>query len=93
LSFWNPIPIIIYFLKSIFFNKKIKIIDKELVLIAQIQRSGGTLLSQLFDNHSELFNYPSELILTKPKWDWDKDLNFSSIAKFFFKRRYHKSKL
>ena len=80
LSFLNPIPIlIIYFIKSLVFNKKIKIIDKELILIAQIQRSGGTLLSQLFDNHSELFNYPSELILKEPKWDWDKDLNFSTI--------------
>lgn len=80
-SFLNPIPIlIIYFIKSLVFNKKIKIIDKELILIAPIQRSGGTLLSQLFDNHSELFNYPSELILTKPKWDWDKNLNFSSMA-------------
>ena len=39
------------FFKSFFFNKKIKIVDNELVLIGQIQRSGGTLLSQLFDNH------------------------------------------
>ena len=81
----NPI-LFIYFLKSLFFNKKIKIIDKELILIAQIQRSGGTLLSQLFDNHSELFNYPSELILKKPKWDWDKNLNFLSIANSALKR-------
>ena len=83
--FLNPI-LIIYFLKSLVFNKKIKIIDKELILIPQIQRSGGTLLSQLFDNHSELFNYPSELILTEPKWDWDKNLNFSSTANSSLKR-------
>ena len=74
----NPV-IIIYFFKSFFFNKKIEIIDKDLVLIGQIQRSGGTLLTQLFDGHSELHNYPSELILTIPKWDWNKNLNFSSI--------------
>lgn len=71
--------LIIKLLKSIFFNKKIKIIDKELVLIGQIQRSGGTLLSQLLDGHSELYNYPGELILTSPKWDWSKNLNFSTI--------------
>ena len=32
-----------------------------LVLIAQIQRSGGTLLSQLFDGHSEIWAFPQEL--------------------------------
>ena len=60
-------------------NKKIEIIDKDLILIGQVQRSGGTLLTQLFDNHSELLNYPSELVLTDPKWDWSKNFKFSSI--------------
>jgi hypothetical protein len=32
-----------------------------LVLIAQIQRSGGTLLSQLFDGHPEVLAFPHEL--------------------------------
>ena len=32
-----------------------------LVLITQIQRSGGTLLSQLFDGHPEAFAFPHEL--------------------------------
>jgi hypothetical protein len=32
-----------------------------LVLISQVQRSGGTLLSQLFDAHPELVAYPHEL--------------------------------
>jgi hypothetical protein len=32
-----------------------------LVLIAQIQRSGGTLLSQLFDGHPEVWAFPQEL--------------------------------
>ena len=68
-----------YFFKSFFFNKKIEIIDKDLVLIGQIQRSGGTLLGQLFDDHSELLNYPAELILTEQKSDWSKNLNFSTI--------------
>ena len=71
--------LIIKLLKSIFFKEKIKIIDKELVLIGQIQRSGGTLLSQLLDGHSELYNYPEELILSSPKWDWSKNLNFSTF--------------
>jgi hypothetical protein len=32
-----------------------------LVLIAQIQRSGGTLLSQLLDGHPEVLSFPNEL--------------------------------
>ena len=75
------ISIIIAYRNFIFFNKsflkkfttqklKLKKINQDLIIISQIQRSGGTLISQLFDNHSQLFNYPSELILTNPKWDW-----------------------
>ncbi len=46
-------------------------IDKPLILISEIQRSGGTLLSQLFDGHTEIFAYPSEIEIGYPlKWDW-----------------------
>ena len=38
-----------------------------LVLISQIQRSGGTLLSQLFDGHPEIHAHPHELKLGYPK--------------------------
>ena len=37
-----------------------------LVLISQVQRSGGTLLSQLFDAHTALAAYPQELRLGFP---------------------------
>jgi len=37
-----------------------------LVLISQVQRSGGTLLSQLFDAHPALTAYPQELRLGFP---------------------------
>ena len=48
-----------------------------LVLISQIQRSGGTLLSQLFDGHPEIHAHPSELMIGYPtKNNWPKlDLN------------------
>ena len=36
-------------------------VDQPLVLISQIQRSGGTLLSQLFDHHPQLHAHPHEL--------------------------------
>jgi hypothetical protein len=46
-------------------------VDEPLVLISQIQRSGGTLLSQLFDGHPECHAHPGELHIGKPrKWNW-----------------------
>jgi len=46
-------------------------VHEPLVLISQIQRSGGTLLSQLFDGHPELHSHPHEICIGKPdKWDW-----------------------
>lgn len=46
------------------------------VLISQIQRSGGTLLSQLFDGHPQVHAHPSEIYIGRPKkWNWpDLDL-------------------
>lgn len=38
-----------------------------LVLISQIQRSGGSLLSQLFDGHPEIYAHPDELTIGYPK--------------------------
>jgi hypothetical protein len=44
-----------------------------LVLISQVQRSGGTLLSQLFDGHGELHAHPHELKIGYPtKYTWPK---------------------
>jgi hypothetical protein len=46
-------------------------VREPLVLISQIQRSGGTLLSQLLDGHPELHAHPHEICIGKPaKWDW-----------------------
>ncbi len=70
-----------YSLNYTFFKDKnhdyIKV-NQPLLLITQVQRSGGTLISQLLDNHRELHAFPSELILTNPKWDWSKKKNFIS---------------
>jgi hypothetical protein len=38
-----------------------------LALISQIQRSGGSLLSQLFDGHPEIHAHPHELMIGYPK--------------------------
>ncbi len=48
--------------------KKSHNIRVPLILISQIQRSGGTLVSQLFDGHSQIYAYPNELTIWKPKW-------------------------
>jgi len=45
-------------------------VDQPLVLVSQVQRSGGTLLSQLFDGHPQLHAHPYELKLGKPKEVW-----------------------
>ena len=64
---------------SVSIKKNYKNINNNLIIISQIQRSGGTLLSQLFDNHPEIHSYPSELKLTNPKFDWTKKMNFTTF--------------
>ncbi|MEJ2235535.1 MAG: sulfotransferase [Syntrophobacterales bacterium] len=75
-----------------------------LALISQIQRSGGTLLSQLFDGHSELHAHPHELKIGYPtKYTWPKlDLKdasnrwletlFETSVLSHFKKGYKKEK-
>jgi hypothetical protein len=46
-------------------------IDHPLVLISQIQRSGGTLMNTLLDGHPQLHSHPYELHIGHPtKYDW-----------------------
>jgi hypothetical protein len=49
-------------------------VDQPLVFVSQIQRCGGTLLSQLFDGHPELHAHPHELQIGFPenKQRWPK---------------------
>ena len=42
-------------------------VTSPLALISQIQRSGGSLLSQLFDGHPEIHAHPHELMIGYPK--------------------------
>ncbi|HZS64344.1 MAG TPA: sulfotransferase [Xanthobacteraceae bacterium] len=42
-----------------------------LILVSQIQRSGGSMMAQLLDGHPELLVHPHELHIGSPnKWDW-----------------------
>src|SRR5262245_51494389 len=47
-------------------------VTQPLVLISQIKRSGGTLLSQLFDGHPSCYAHPHELQIGKSKYQWPK---------------------
>ncbi len=66
-------------LKDLFHTclKHISPVTEPLVLVSQIQRSGGSLLSQLFDGHPEIHAYPHELMMGyKKKCVWPRiDLN------------------
>jgi hypothetical protein len=75
-----------------------------LLLISQIQRSGGTLLSQLFDGHPEIHAHPSELMIGYPNKEvWPKldlsdkperwfDILFEDKVIEHFKEGYKKGK-
>ncbi len=67
-------------------------VHEPLVLVSQIQRSGGTLLSQLFDNHFQLHAHPHELHIGYPrdKGDWPAlDLLAGPEEWFEMLREYH----
>ena len=57
--------------------KHVSPVTLPLALISQVQRSGGTLLSQLFDGHPEVHAHPYELKIGYPKkYFWPQiDLN------------------
>ena len=75
-----------------------------LVLISQVQRSGGTLLSQLLDGHPELHAHPHELKIGYPtKYTWPRidlsdnperwlELLFEYSVLSHFKKGYKKEK-
>lgn len=57
----------------------INLLMKNLVIISQIQRSGGTLLSELFDNHPQCSVYPGECMLLKGAWP--------SLLRLYYRRK------
>jgi hypothetical protein len=60
-------------------------VNAPLALISQIQRSGGSLLSQLFDGHPQIHAHPHELKIGYPKkYYWPKIDLADSPEKWFF---------
>lgn len=60
-------------------------VKEPLILISQVQRSGGTLLSQLFDGHPECFSHPAEITWGRPeKWHWPQiDITQDKLGSIF----------
>ncbi len=51
----------------------IRFIDKPLVFVSEVQRSGGTLMGRLLDGHPQLYAHPHELWIGRPnKEHWPK---------------------
>jgi hypothetical protein len=62
----------------------IQTVNSPIALISQIQRSGGSLLSQLFDGHSQLHAHPHELKIGYPnKYTWPQ-INLDDRPKRWF---------
>lgn len=60
------------------------LVIEPLALISQIQRSGGSLLSQLFDGHPEIHAHPHELKIGYPKkYIWPQ-INLNEPAQRWF---------
>jgi hypothetical protein len=60
-------------------------ITAPVALISQIQRSGGSLLSQLFDGHSEIYAHPDELMIGHPKkYIWPHFMFLPYLQKIIF---------
>lgn len=58
-------------------------IDQPMVLVSQIQRSGGTMVNGLLDNHSELYVHPMELWIGRRKQFWP-ELDLTASPKEWF---------
>jgi hypothetical protein len=66
-------------------------VTSPIALISQIQRSGGSLLSQLFDFHPQLHAHPHELKIGHPKkYNWP-DLNLSQSPNRWFNILFEES--
>lgn len=59
-------------------------VQAPVILISQVQRSGGTLLSQFFDGHPQICSYPHELRFDFPAADTWPRLDSRADAKWNF---------
>lgn len=68
-------------------------IDQPLVMASQVQRSGGTLISQLVDGHPEIHAHPYELYIGYPEKFNYPDLDLSASPETWFEMLFEKPSL
>lgn len=68
-------------------------IDQPLVMVSQVQRSGGTLLSQLIDGHPELHAHPYELYIGYPDKFSYPNLDLSASPETWFQMLFERPSL
>src|SRR5205085_11519441 len=61
-------------------------VTEPMVLVSQVQRSGGTLMSQLFDGHPELHAHPDELYIGFPDKRYWPELDLSAKPSVWFEQ-------
>lgn len=68
-------------------------IAQPLAMVSQVQRSGGTLLSQLVDGHPEIHAHPYELYIGYPDKFSYPDLDLSASPETWFEMLFEKPSL
>jgi len=66
-------------------------VTEPVALISQIQRSGGSLLSQLFDGHPQLHAHPHELKIGHPKKYLWPQIDLEQTAEHWFRLLFEES--
>jgi len=64
--------------------EQVQPVTAPLALISQIQRSGGSMLSQLFDGHPEVHAHPHELKVGYPKKQYWPEINLNDGPERWF---------
>ncbi|MGE0724901.1 MAG: sulfotransferase, partial [Alphaproteobacteria bacterium] len=63
-------------------------ITAPLFLVSEVQRSGGSMMAQLFDGHPQIYAHPFEIQIGHPKkWFWP-DLDLADAPETWFERLF-----
>ncbi|MBK9125021.1 MAG: sulfotransferase [Chloroflexi bacterium] len=65
-------------------------VNQPLLLMSQVQRSGGTLMSQLFDGHPQCLAHPDELNIGRPDKYTYPDLSMTADADQWFEQLFER---
>lgn len=68
-------------------------VNQTLILVSQVQRSGGSLMSQLFDGHPEIHAHPNELYIGYPQKQHYPNLKMHLSPREWFELLYEEPNL